>query len=159
MTRITAALLLLNLYGCSRSGDDALSSRSETPPEPASIRLHLAADQPRPGWHEMTDRSGQMVYVSPAAELTRADVLEARALHSAKRSALQIVLNRIAAQRLHRLTRENIGARLAIIIDDELIVAQLINAAVTRGQVHIVGVFSRAEAEQLAAALNVHPGP
>lgn len=134
------------------------SAPAEPSPEVVSIRFHLASTAPRPDYREMKAKSGEKVYVAPTAALTRMDVAHVRALHSNKRSMLQVVLNRIGAQRAYLLTRDNVEARLAVFIDDKLICAPPIYGPVTDGQLHVVGSFSRKEAERLAAAVNAQPG-
>ena len=152
MLAIAPMIPLSALSGCAwMSG--GVAERTEEPPEPATIRFHLAADQPRPGWQQMTDRTGQTVYVAPRAALTHAGFAAAHALHNETDSVLLIVFNRAGSAQMRRLTQDNIGARMAVLINDELIWAPRIRTPAS-GQVRIWAGFSREEAEELAAALN-----
>jgi len=139
--------------GCAARRED-VSSRSQPPPKPAALRIHLARETPWPGWEEVTDQAGQKVYVSPVVELDNADVVEARAAHGLRRSIVQLELTPVAGRRFHDLTEQNRGALLAVFIDDGLLCTQPIRGPVPGGLVPIVGKFSRGEAEALAARLN-----
>ena len=150
--RLAGTVLLTVLAGCSSAGDPA--ARRESQPDSADLRVQLATDWPQPGFAEVPLGHLQKVYVSPAVELNNMDVVTARALHSEKRSMIQIVLNRLAADRLFQLTRDHVGSRMAVFIDDELISAPPIYGPDASGELRIVGQFSRKRAERLAANLS-----
>jgi preprotein translocase subunit SecD len=151
--RCVIVVLPLALSGCVASGGNARDERPVA--KAATISIHLAYDEPREGLREMTDETGAQVYVSPRVELTSGDIDAVRALHSDRRSVLQIVLNRIGAQRLYALTRDNqSAARLAVLINDKLVCAQPIYGPIPDGRIYLLDVFSRQRAEELAAALN-----
>jgi preprotein translocase subunit SecD len=52
------------------------------------------------------------------------------------------------------ITRENIGKRLAIVIDGQLITAPVIRSPITDGKGQITGNFTEQEAKDLAAEIN-----
>ncbi|MFH1747823.1 MAG: hypothetical protein ABIG44_12380 [Planctomycetota bacterium] len=149
---------LLFLPGCALHNQEEVTD-SDLPAKAASIRFCLANPTPQADYQTMQDMSGQTVYVSPQAALTRMDVARIRALHSPRRSMLQVVFSPAGAKRLYALTRQHAGAHLAVIIDGELICAPPIHGPVTDGQLHIVGDFSRKQAEELAAAVNRQQAP
>jgi SecD/SecF fusion protein len=62
-------------------------------------------------------------------------------------------LNTAGALLFGDITRENIGRRLAIVLDGEVISAPVIQSAITGGSGVITGDFSEKEAENLASAL------
>jgi hypothetical protein len=144
---------------------------------PVSFAIHLAYDEARPGFEKMTSRLGETVYVAPAADLNRSDLEVARALHSEKRSMLQLVLNYVGRRRLEELTRANYrqavpthalpgpqqGAkappRLAVLIGGQLVCAPYIDRVVGSGEIQIADVFSWQESEDTAAGLNVRGMP
>jgi preprotein translocase subunit SecD len=158
MRRLLLILALLPLAGCGPRREGSLP-QPDKPEEPAVLRIHLASDQAQPGFLEMAGLQGQKLYVAPMPEFTNADVAEVNALHSRQRSMLQIALNRPSAERLARLTSANVGARMAVFIDDELVSAPPVTRPVVGGLIQIVGRYSREEAEKLAAALNRRAQP
>jgi len=52
------------------------------------------------------------------------------------------------------ITSQNIGKRLAIVIDGRLITAPMIQSSITAGRGQITGTFTKQEARDLAAKLN-----
>jgi preprotein translocase subunit SecD len=146
-------LVWLSVAGC--VGHNGPATDGAAKPKAATLAVHLAYDQAREGCRAATDRQGQTVYVDPRVEIDRTDVEIARALHSGQRSLVQVTLNRIGRQRLYALTSvHQDGARLAVFIDDKLVSAQPIYGPVADGQIYLLGVYSRAEAEEVAAALS-----
>jgi preprotein translocase subunit SecD len=152
------AVVLWTLTGCV-AGRERAAGRPGSPPEPAKLQVCLASSVLRMDYTEMTDESGQRVYVSSAVELDNSDVAEARALHSHRRSMLLLTLNHTGARHLRELTREHVGACLAIIVDDKLICAPPIYGPDASGQIRIVGALSGKEVERLAEALNQREQP
>lgn len=57
-------------------------------------------------------------------------------------------------ERFAKITGQNIGRRLAIVIDGQLITAPTIQSRITGGQGQITGSFTPQEARDLAAKLN-----
>ena len=57
-------------------------------------------------------------------------------------------------ERFAKITGQNIGRRLAIVIDGQLITAPTIQSPITGGQGQITGSFTRQEARDLAAKIN-----
>ncbi len=145
--------LLLVLTACAPRRDDQ-SPKPKPAEEPAELRVHLASDQPQPGFDEATDPQGRRIYVAPQPELTNADMLEAQALTSRRNSMLQIVLNPLGTERLRQLTTAHLGARIAVFIDGELVSAPTINSPVSGGRIQILGRYTQDQAEKTAAALN-----
>ena len=73
---------------------------------------------------------------------------------------IDFTLDEKATTAFAEVTRNNIGRRLAIVVDGELISAPVINSPIERGSGMIIGRYTVKEAVQLAAALeNVLPVP
>jgi len=66
---------------------------------------------------------------------------------------ISLTLNSQGAKIFGKLTQDNVGQRLAIILDDEVISAPNINEAILGGRAQISGQFSFEEASMLALAL------
>ena len=57
-------------------------------------------------------------------------------------------------QRFAEVTRENIGRRLAIIVDGRICSAPVIQGEISGGKAQITGNFSEKEAKELAAKIS-----
>ncbi|MGD8450761.1 MAG: hypothetical protein PVJ57_02985 [Phycisphaerae bacterium] len=154
---LLAACLGLAAAGCVR--DNAVVPQREANRKPAALRVYLASEAEQPDWPRMTDRLGQTVYVSPIVELDQADVASALALHSDKRSIVQVRLNAIGAEHLTRLTQQYAGRYLAIFAGDRFLCAARIWGPDNSGEIRIIAHLSRREAEDLAADLDPGRSP
>ena len=169
----TTAALLVIISGCTAGNPNR--QEPPLPTQPMSFAVHLAYDDARAGCEKLTSKLGETVYVAPAAELTRSDLEVARALHSEKRHMLQLVLNYSGRRALEALTRANyraaIGglpgdgkereppARLAVLINGQLVGAPYVDRVVGSGEIQIIDVYSWQESEDAAAALNLRGMP
>ena len=70
------------------------------------------------------------------------------------RPEIAVQFNTPAAEAFAKLTRENIGRRVAVIIDGKIMTAPIIKAAIEGGSAVISGDFDEREAFGLAAALD-----
>jgi preprotein translocase subunit SecD len=93
------------------------------------------------------------------AELRTPDIVEAEARFSEYGQwVVGVLLSDRGATRFEAVTRDLAGnsgptAQLAIVVDDVVISAPLVQAPVPGGQIDISANFTQAEAEQLAAAI------
>lgn len=110
-------------------------------------------------------------YVCDEAELTKEDIVSARASQSPFNEDLYEVYGKLTPDgrgRLARLTRDykphgaknpsNNGRALAIVVNGELVTAPIIYAEIDMGEFVITGKFTKEEAVGLAAALNSKGG-
>lgn len=116
------------------------------------MRVRIADTRQRPGFMMMQDKSGRALYVALRDELTERDVHLARAYHAQNGSMVELILKPAAAARFNALTRENLGAWIAFLVDDQLISAALIRSEIQSGVAYISGL-SPEEAERLASSL------
>jgi hypothetical protein len=70
---------------------------------------------------------------------------------------IEFTLTETGKEQFAKLTRENIGRRLAIIVDGQVLSAPTINSEISDGQGQISGNFTEDEAKNLAAKIN-NPG-
>lgn len=61
--------------------------------------------------------------------------------------------NKEGTQKFFELTRDNVGSRLAIVIDDKVLTAPMLRMPISGGSAQIDGMASEAEAQSLASAL------
>ncbi|MGA3285589.1 MAG: hypothetical protein ABSD57_14170 [Verrucomicrobiota bacterium] len=69
-------------------------------------------------------------------------------------SQIDFSLTAEGKKRFAEITRQNIGKRLAIVIDGQLITAPTIQSVITSGKGQITGNFTEQEAKDLAARIN-----
>lgn len=67
---------------------------------------------------------------------------------------ISIDLTNAGAREFAEVTRQNVGRRLAIIINGQLCEAPMIRAVIPGGKVQIGGSFSKHEAQELAGKFN-----
>jgi SecD/SecF fusion protein len=100
-------------------------------------------------------RSPVIVKDSPELGLTGDAVSSARVSHDPMtgRPEVHFTLNGDGATKFAQITRANVGQRLAIVLDGEVVSAPNINSPIPSGQGSITGNFSDAEAFELATSL------
>ncbi len=119
-----------------------------------SLRFHFADEQPREGYEPLADEEGKPLYVSGSPILTEGDLVRVSRLEGHGHNLILLEFKPLAAERLAALTAQNVGQRLAIFIDDRLVMSPLIREPITRGKVLMDGDFSRARAEEIVRALS-----
>jgi preprotein translocase subunit SecD len=72
-------------------------------------------------------------------------------------SIVNVELTADGAKRFAAVTRDNVGKRLAIIIEGQLYSAPVIQTEITSGHAQISGAFTPQQAQDLAARLNGQP--
>jgi preprotein translocase subunit SecD len=102
-----------------------------------------------------TSNPARPVLVSKAVMLSGDDLVGAQALLDARTggSAVAFEFNARGADTLVRVSRENIGKPLAIVLDDKVISAPVIRSEIPGGYGEITGHFSVEEANRLAVLL------
>lgn len=117
------------------------------------FEVRRTSEQPKRGYLAMRIRGSEdLIYVSLYADITNRDI--ERVSHGAGPgggSILGIRLRRKGAERLHAITHNAIGSRLAIVVDGEVLMAPVIRAAI-RDRVEISGL-SAEDAESLSESL------
>jgi preprotein translocase subunit SecD len=143
--------------GCAEFG--RTGSRPATPPPKVSIRFCLASREASEGFEPVQDERGETLYVATTALLTEADVKSATLMESRKRTIILLEFKPLAADRLDRETANHIGKRLAIFVDDQLVVSPTINSRISRGKAAIDGDFTKERAAEIVRVLNSSSAP
>ena len=154
MTRACQTLytsLLILVSGCATS--DAHRNPSSQPSKEVRLRFCLASSQPRDGYEPAKDEAGQRLYVAAEPFLTQHDVLRASTLVSNRRNLVLIEFYPLAARKLDEWSAEHIGERLAIFLDDELVMSPVVTSRIGQGKVALEGDFSKERAEAVARTL------
>ncbi len=106
------------------------------------------------GTISVKDERGGMRIVEEEALLTGDAVADARVdFDQNGQVEVSLKMSAVGAQDFARITAENIGRQLAIILDGVLYSAPVIRSAITGGQASITGGFSMEEARQLKVVL------
>lgn len=140
--KVTLGLILcLMLIGC---GDQAVE-----------LEFRLAQVEPADTLTEMTMKvTGQVFYVGSDVALANSDVDSATVSQSRGRPSVYLFLNEAGTEKFARLTGQNVGRQVAILIDGELVSAPAIRAQIDVGRAIIDGNFTAEEATRVAAGLS-----
>jgi preprotein translocase subunit SecD len=127
------------------------------PPAGASrsaLELRLVLDEPAPGSFELTDEAGKTLILSPDAVVTERDIVMAEVVHSATlgASSVSVHFSPEAAERLRKVSGENVGRRMAFVLDGKIFMAPFIRSTFA-SPVLIDSYYSREEAKRVAERL------
>jgi len=129
---------------------------------PQSDELIKAGQLPDPGYeikrHKQRERNGrervEEIMVKKRAEMTGSSIKSAMVVRgNLGEPEIDFSLNDEGAKKFGEITRENVGRRLAIILDGQLMSAPVIRSPIETGRGQITGDFEIKEASELANAL------
>jgi len=121
----------------------------------AQLNFRLVADNEEFGVDELLSESGEELNVSKRIVMSGENLIDAQPNfnNQSNQPTVSFTLNRLGAQKFGRATTDNVGKRLAIVLDGKIISAPSINEAITSGSGIISGNFSFQEATDLALLL------
>ena len=131
---------------------------------PAPFRLHLVVDNAdentEPMTRDYTTSDGRAV--QEKLRVQRAPLMDHTAISSASVSSyslsgapqIEIRLTDQGREQLAKITRENVGKRIAFTLDGKLYSAPVIQGENPSGRFQIVGAFTEEQARELAAKIN-----
>ena len=121
---------------------------------PVRFEIRHVSEQPQRGFMPMKVRgSDQVFHVSLDAQVTSRDVEKvSQGVGPGMTNVIEIHLRPRGAARMEALTSRNLGGRLAIVIDRELIFAPVIRATI-RGRIQVDGL-GEAEARRVYESLS-----
>ncbi|GAB3449732.1 SecDF P1 head subdomain-containing protein [Actinophytocola sediminis] len=152
MRRLCGLLVVLFvLAGCSERVGGA-SERTEPPTGAADlsapIELARVAPTAGPGTTELPDPDGTTLHVEePFLTITRLE--QATAQLQQTTWGLAITLTEDDGKVFSRWTEEHTGEQVAMIVDDEIVSAPVIQQAIPGREVSISGSYTKSEAEAL----------
>jgi RNA polymerase sigma factor (sigma-70 family) len=139
----------------------ALSSDTSADPAPSVFQFRLVLNAPSAKAEPMTvvrpdAKTAKTLYVQKKVLLDQTDLKLASVITNqpAGKPWIQITFTDAGAKRFAKVTRQNIGKQLAIIIDGRLYSAPTIRSEIRGGRAEITGNFSEPEAQDLAAKIN-----
>jgi hypothetical protein len=126
---------------------------------PVTLEFRLGRSEPVDGLivHSVPE-SSQKVFLESRAALANEDVAGAVARETDMGHEVELTFTRAGADKLARLTRENIGHPIAILVDGRVLAAPIIRTEIPGGKAVISGRFTATEARRLAEAISPPQG-
>lgn len=143
----------------------SLTATAHAASTPSAFQFRLVVDNPTADSEKMTvvrsnnsSRQPEVLNVQKEVLLDNSFVKNATVVVDGGRNPeINVKLTDDGAKRLAEVTRQNIGKRLAIVIDGKLYEAPRIAAEITGGEAIISGAFTEEEAKDLATTINGSP--
>jgi protein-export membrane protein SecD len=121
----------------------------------AQLNFRLVSENNEFGTDELISENGEELNVSKRIIMSGENLIDAQPNINNQNNepTVSFTLDRLGAQKFGRATTDNVGKRLAIVLDGEIVSAPSINEAITSGSGMISGNFSFQEATDLALLL------
>jgi preprotein translocase subunit SecD len=148
MFRFTAVSLAMVALGMT-------AVASEKPDEKPAVKVEIrrAEKEKADGLTEATvEGTKEKVYLHKTAELTNADIAEAKVEGTDKNLEIRVTLTKAGGEKMRKVTEEHRNKPLAIVIDGKVISAPVVKAVIGEN-VAITGSFTKEEAERIAKGI------
>ena len=121
----------------------------------AQLNFRLVSENSEFGTDEMISEDGDTLRISKRIVMSGENLIDAQPNIQNQRNepVVSFTLDRIGAQKFGRATTDNVGKKLAIVLDNKIISAPNINEPITSGKGMISGNFTFQEATDLALLL------
>ena len=121
----------------------------------AQLNFRLVSENSEFGVDEITSETGEVLKISKRIIMSGENLIDAQPSIQNQRNepTVSFTLDRLGSQKFGRATTDNVGKRLAIVLDGKIISAPNINEPITSGNGMISGNFSFQEATDLALLL------
>ena len=121
----------------------------------AELNFRLVSENAEFGFDELISETGENLKVSKRIVMSGENLIDAQPSikNQQNEPSVSFTLDRVGAQKFGRSTTDNVGKRLAIVLDGKIISAPNINEPITSGNGIISGNFSFQEATDLALLL------
>jgi len=121
----------------------------------AQLNFRLVSENSEFGTSKLFSENGEELNVSKRIIMSGENLIDAQPNINNQNNepTVSFTLDRLGAQKFGRATTDNVGKRLAIVLDGEIVSAPSINEAITSGNGMISGNFSFQEATDLALLL------
>ena len=139
---IAAIFFLSILFGCTEN-------------EKVALEFRIAEDEPAADLTEMVfEPTGDTFYLYNKVLFNQHDVESAGVVNQQGRPAVELILTSEGAKKFEELTAQNVGKRCAMVLNGKLLSAPTIRDTISGGRAIINGIFTEAEAEDIAKGLN-----
>ncbi len=121
----------------------------------AKLNFRLVSENSEFGVDEMISDTGETLKISKRIVMSGENLVDAQPSiqNQQNEPTVSFTLDRLGAQKFGRTTTDNVGKRLAIVLDGKIISAPNINEPITSGNGMISGNFTFQEATDLALLL------
>ena len=121
----------------------------------AQLNFRLVSENEEFGVDKLISENGEELNVSKRIVMSGENLIDAQPNFNSQSNqpTVSFTLDRLGAQKFGRATTDNVGKRLAIILDGNIVSAPSINEPITSGSGMISGNFSFQEATDLALLL------
>ena len=121
----------------------------------AQLNFRLVNDNSEFGTDELISETGEKLKISKRIVMSGDNLVDAQPSiqNQQNEPTVSFTLDRLGAQKFGRVTTDNVGKRLAIVLDGKVISAPNINEPITSGSGVISGNFSFQEATDLSLLL------
>ena len=121
----------------------------------AQLNFRLVNEKSEFGVEELISETGETLKISRRIVMSGENLIDAQPSiqNQQNEPTVSFTLDRLGAQKFGRATTDNVGKRLAIVLDGKIISAPNINEPITSGNGMISGNFSFQEATDLALLL------
>ena len=121
----------------------------------AKLNFRLVSDNDEFGTNKLISENGEKLNVSKRIIMSGENLIDAQPniQNQNNEPTVSFTLDRLGAQKFGRATTDNVGKRLAIVLDGEIVSAPNINEPITSGNGMISGNFTFQEATDLALLL------
>ena len=121
----------------------------------ARLNFRLVSDNSEFGVDELVSETGETLKISKRIVMSGENLIDAQPSikNQQNEPTVSFTLDRLGAQKFGRATTDNVGKRLAIVLDGKIISAPNINEPITSGNGMISGNFTFQEATDLALLL------
>jgi protein-export membrane protein SecD len=121
----------------------------------AQLNFRLVTDNNEFGTEELISENGEKLNISKRIIMSGENLIDAQPSiqNQNNEPTVSFTLDRLGAQKFGRATTDNVGKRLAIVLDGEIVSAPNINEPITSGNGMISGNFTFQEATDLALLL------
>ena len=121
----------------------------------AQLNFRLVSDNNEFGTDELISENGEKLNISKRIIMSGENLIDAQPSiqNQNNEPTVSFTLDRLGAQKFGRATTDNVGKRLAIVLDGDIVSAPNINEPITSGNGMISGNFTFQEATDLALLL------
>ena len=121
----------------------------------AQLNFRLVSDNDEFGVDKLISENGENLNISKRIVMSGENLVDAQPNFNSQSNepTVSFTLDRLGAQKFGRATTDNVGKRLAIVLDGKIISAPSINEPITSGSGIISGNFSFQEATDLSLLL------
>lgn len=124
----------------------------------AAVRFEvkLAEQNPAPGLEQAKLAGGETIYLHKEVIVTNSDIAEAKVIPQSDGAQfwVGVTFTSDGAGKIHEATERNIGKRMAILIDGEVVSAPVVMEALNESAV-INGYITKEEAERIVAGITI----